>query len=99
MTKEYYTFFMRPHTTRDIWSMHRIIFIFTLENGSYTLYYDMELKKHLDSELTGGGMVPTTTIITKDKVFVPIPHELEEYFSLREGALKFSIHYDSVKGE
>lgn len=99
MTKEYYTFFMRPHTTRVIWSMHRIIFIFTLENGSYTLYYDMELKKHLDSELTGGGMVPTTTIITKDKVFVPIPHELEEYFSLREGALKFSIHYDSVEGE
>lgn len=44
MTKEYYTFFMRPHTTRVIWSMHRIIFIFTLENGSYTLYYDMELK-------------------------------------------------------
>lgn len=99
MTKEYYTFFMRPHTTRVIWSMHRIIFIFALEDGSYTLYYDMELKKHLDSDLTGGGMIPTTTIITKDKVFIPIPHELEDYFSLREGALKFSIHFDSVEGE
>lgn len=99
MIKEYYTFFMRPHTTRVIWSMHRIIFIFTLENGSYTLYYDMELKKHLNSDLTGGGMIPTTTIITKDKVFIPIPHELEDYFSLRAGTLKFSIHYDSVEGE
>lgn len=99
MTKEYYTFFMRPHTTRVIWSMHRIIFIFALEDGRYTLYYDMELKKHLDSDLTGGGMIPTTTIITKDKVFIPIPHELENYFSLREGALKFSIHFDSVEGE
>lgn len=99
MTKEYYTFFMNPHTTRVIWSMHRIIFVFTLEGGNYTLYYDMELKKHLDRELTGGKMLPTTTIITKNKVFVPIPHELEDYFSLREGSLNFTIHYDSVDGE
>lgn len=99
MTKEYYTFFMNPHTTRVIWSMHRIIFVFTLEGGNYTLYYDMELKKHLDRELTGGKMLPTTTIITKNKVFVPIPHELEDYFSLREGVLNFTIHYDSVDGE
>ncbi len=99
MTKEYYTFFMHPHTTRVIWSMHRIIFVFTLEGGNYTLYYDMELKKHLDRDLTGGKMLPTTTIITKNKVFVPIPHELENYFSLREGSLNFTIHYDSVDGE
>ena len=99
MTREYYTFFMNPHTTRVIWSMHRIIFVFTLEGGNYTLYYDMELKKHLDRDLTGGKMLPTTTIITKNKVFVPIPHELEDYFSLREGALNFTIHYDSVDGE
>lgn len=44
MTREYYSFFMNPHTTRVIWSMHRIIFVFTLEGGNYTLYYDMELK-------------------------------------------------------
>lgn len=99
MTKEYYTFFMHPHTTRVIWSMHRIIFVFTLEGGNYTLYYDMELKKHLNRDLTGGKMLPTTTIITKNKVFVPIPHELEGYFSLREGSLNFTIHYDSVDGE
>ena len=29
MFREYYEFFLQPHTTRIIWSMHKIIYIFT----------------------------------------------------------------------
>ena len=57
------------------------------------------LDKPLGDNVKGAKTIPTTTIITKNKVFVPIPHELEDYFSLREGALNFTIHYDSVDGE
>ncbi len=97
MTDEYYSFFLRPHTTKVIWSTHRIIYVFSLDAGSYTLYYDMELKKHLDNNLTGGDQLQTSTIVTKDKIFVPVPHVLEGYFSLNDGPLHFSIHYDVVE--
>ncbi len=99
MANENYNFFLNSHTTKVIWSTHRIIYIFMLSKGYYTLYYDMELKKHLNENLTGGAQLSTTTIITKDKIFVPIPHELENYFSLKDGPLHFSIHYDIVEGE
>ena len=65
MYNEYLSFFFYPHTTRVIWSMHRIIYIFSLRDGMYNLYYDMELTKHIDSSLTGGMALFSTTIITK----------------------------------
>ena len=72
MYNEYLSFFFYPHTTRVIWSMHRIIYIFSLRNGMYNLYYDMELTKHIDSSLTGGMALFSTTIITKNKLFIPL---------------------------
>ncbi len=96
MTRDNYSFFFTPHTTKVIWSMHRIIYIFTLNATNYTLYYDMELKKHLDSNLTGGEALETTTIITKDKIYIPIHPSLENYFCIKEEPLKFNIHYDSI---
>ena len=91
MYNEYLSFFFYPHTTRVIWSMHRIIYIFSLRNGMYNLYYDMELTKHIDSSLTGGMALFSTTIITKNKLFIPIPPPLYDYFTVKEEPLKFSI--------
>ena len=92
-------FFFNPHTTRVLWSMHRIIYIFSLRNGSYTLYYDMELKKHISAELTGGEEMYTTTIITKNKIFIPIPPPLYDYFTLNGEPLKFNIRFNGVEGK
>ncbi len=91
MYNENLSFFFYPHTTRAIWSMHRIIYIFSLRDGMYNLYYDMELTKHIDSNLTGGEAMFSTTIITKNKLFIPIPPPLYDYFTVKEEPLKFSI--------
>lgn len=93
----YMDFFMQPHTTRIIWSMHRIIYIFTLLSGSLTLYYDMELKTKLEKDMTGGKAITTSTIITKNRIFVPIIPEMEEYFDIKEGNRKFVVRFDDIR--
>lgn len=93
----YMDFFMQPHSTKIIWSMHRIIYIFTLNSGNLTLYYDMELKTKLEKDLTGGKSITTATIITKNRIFVPIISEMEEYFDIKEGNRKFVVRFDDVK--
>ena len=82
-------FFTNPHTTRVIWSMHRLIYIFTDTLGANTLYYDLELTHKIPNS-TGGHSIKSTTIITKDKIFVPIVEELYDYFDLKtDEKLKF----------
>lgn len=89
-------FFTNPHTTKVIWSMHRLIYIFSDITGKNTLYYDLELKNKIPDS-TGGAILRSTTIITKDKIFVPIVPELYEYFNLRvDDKLKFLVHFDEI---
>ncbi|MCM1139408.1 MAG: ATP-binding protein [Muribaculum sp.] len=90
-------FFTNPHTTRVIWSMHRLIYIFTDLLNRYTLYYDLELTQKIPNT-TGGRTIPSTTIITKDKIFVPIVEELYNYFNLDiDSRLKFYVHFDDIE--
>ena len=90
-------FFSNPHTTRIIWSMHRLIYIFTDMLGKNTLYYDLELTQKIPDS-TGGKSIRSTTIITKDKIFVPIVPELYEYFNLNvDEKLKFFVHFDEIE--
>lgn len=96
MFREYYEFFLQPHTTRIIWSMHKIIYIFTHVSSNLTLYYDIDLIQKLDGDATGGRMIPTSTIVTKDRIFIPVIPEMDDYFNIKEGQLKFSVRFDSV---
>lgn len=90
-------FFTNPHTTRVIWSMRKLIYLFTDAVGQNTLYYDMELDRKIPDS-TGGKSILSTTIITKDKIFVPIVPELYDYFNIREDQkLKFYIHFDELE--
>lgn len=89
-------FFLQPHTTRVIWSMHKLIYIFTHISGDLTLYYDMELKQRLNGNSTGGRAIISSTIITKDKVFIPIVPEIESYFNFDTGSRKFLVRYDKM---
>ena len=45
---------------------------------------------------TGGAMFPTTTIITKDRTYVPVPSELEPAFLIAEGAKEFYVRFDTI---
>ena len=85
-----------PHTTKLIWGTHRVTYIFTDATGGLSLYYDIELKEPLESKTTGGAMFPTTTIITKDRIYVPVPTELEAAFRITAGAKEFYVRFDTI---
>jgi molecular chaperone HtpG len=89
-------FFREPHTTKVMWGMHRVVYIFTHASNNISLYYDIELKERLMDDATGGMQIPTTTIITKNKIFIPIIDELSKHFVLIEGKKEFFVRHDLI---
>ena len=89
-------FFKWPHTTKLIWGTHRIVYIFTDATGGLSLYYDIELRDPLETGTTGGAMFPTTTIITKDTIYIPVPKDLEAAFHITAGAKEFYVRFDTI---
>jgi molecular chaperone HtpG len=89
-------FFKSPHTTRIMWGGHRIIYVFDHPSGSTTLYYDIELKVPLSQDQASGMMLPTTTLILKNRLFVPVPNELENEFRISEGTKQFYVNFDTI---
>lgn len=94
MDRDSRSFFLLPHSTRVIWSMHRIIYIFTDITSTFSYYYEMELDKKLDDSMTGGEPILSTTIVTKHKIFVPVVPQLYNYFlQSKEEQLTFVVHF------
>lgn len=89
-------FLRQPHTTKLMWGSHRVIYIFTDATGDLSLYYDIKLKEPLEIQTTGGAMFPTTTIILKNRVFIPVPKVLEPAFQITDGAKEFFIRFDTI---
>lgn len=87
-------FFLSPHSTKIIWGSHRIIYIFTHASGEVTMYYDIELKEPLHEQKAGGGVFPTTTMFTKNRIYVPVPTELVDAFRVTVGAKEFFVRFD-----
>jgi molecular chaperone HtpG len=92
-------FFRRPHTTRILWGGHRVVYIFTEPTGGLSLYYDIELREPIDLSKTSGGMFPTTTLITKKRIFVPVPEALAEEFRIESGPKEFFVRFDILSGD
>lgn len=97
MFKENKDFFMSPHSTKVIWSTHKIIFIFTHVSGTLTLYYDIDLNKPLDNNFTGGREIKTSTIVANNRIFIPVIPEMDSYFNVSESQLKFYVRFDTVR--
>lgn len=91
-------FFRRPHTTRIIWGGQRVVYIFTEETETLSLYYDIELKGQIQKSKTGGSMFPTTTIVTNGRVFIPIPETLIENFQVGNTPKEFFVRFDILSG-
>lgn len=97
--KAYRSFMLFAHSTKVIWSMHRIIYIFSDQTNKTALYYELALLRKLDEKNTGGQTLVSTTIITKNTMFIPVPSQLYEYFSIKKGSsLKFLVHFEKVNG-
>jgi molecular chaperone HtpG len=89
-------FFRTPHTTRILWGGHRVIYIFTDVTGRFNLYYDVELRAPVEGGKAGGAMFPTTTLVTKDRIFVPVPKQLTQCFSITSGSKEFYVRFDTL---
>lgn len=89
-------FFLKPHTTKVIWAIHRVIYIFADATDRLTLYYDIELKEPLREKSASGIMLPTTTLLTRNRIYVPVPHELDTAFRIVEGVKEFYVRYDII---
>jgi molecular chaperone HtpG len=89
-------FFQAPHQTRVMWAQHRIVYVFTHAAGDLSLYYDIELSEGAPAPEQGGLHLPTTTIITKNRIFVPVPDTLRESFALVNGERTFHVRFDTV---
>jgi hypothetical protein len=51
----------------------------------------------LNTATTGGAMIPTTTIMTKNRVYVPVPAVLELAFQITAGAKEFYVRFDTIR--
>jgi molecular chaperone HtpG len=89
-------FFRTPHTTRILWGGHRVVYIFTEATGRLNLYYDIELREPIDHAKASGGMFRTTTLITKNRIFVPVPETLAEEFKISKGTKEFFVRFDVI---
>ncbi len=94
LMREYADFFRTPHTARILWGGHRVIYIFSEPTGRLSLYYDVELREPLEESAAGGALFPTTTLITKRRIFVPVPDPLVDAFKITAGPREFYVRFD-----
>jgi molecular chaperone HtpG len=60
------------------------------------LYYDIELFEDIGSN-AGGGVFPTTTIVTKNRIFIPIPSDIKSFLELKNKEKReFYVRFDTI---
>ena len=89
-------FFIWPHSTQVAWAGRRILFLFGLGHSTQSLYYDIELKGGRTTGSAGGMPLVTTTIVTKNRIFVPIPPQLLEHFEVTNRPVEFYVRFDTL---
>ena len=72
-------FFLQPHSTEVVWGGRKVIFIFQHHSRRFGLYYDI-LCPGLVGAASGGGPRVTSTILAKDRTFIPVPDEIVNDF-------------------
>lgn len=96
---EYGDFFLQPHKTSCVWGGQKILFIFTHHSDRYGLYYDIQTQKPVDAE-AGGGSFVTSTLVLKNKTFIPIPTIIASSFLPKQSEKKrFDIRYDIIRSD
>lgn len=92
-------FFLQPHRTSIVWGGQKTLFIFQHHSGSFGLYYDLQTREPVDAP-AGGSAFPTSTIVLKDRIFIPIPNDIMASFVPKPGQRKrFEIRADILRTE
>lgn len=92
--REHTDFFLQPHRTEIVWGGQKAMYIFQHHSGEFSLYYDLQ-----GNDLLPGGpsgcRIPTSTIIVKNQVYIPIPDVIVEGFRIAPGQRKsFEVRCD-----
>ena len=64
-----------------------MVFVFQHHSGRFGLYYDI-LCPGLVADVSGGGPQVTSTILAKDRTFIPIPDQIVNTFLPQAGERK-----------
>ena len=80
-------FFLQPHSTEVVWGGRKVIFIFQHHSGRFGLYYDILCPGLIGTE-SGGGARITSTILAKNRTFIPVPDEISYEFLPDAGETK-----------
>jgi len=92
-------FFLQPHRTSIVWGGQKTLFIFQHHSGQFGLYYDLQTREPVEAP-AGGGPYPTSTIVLKDRLFIPIPDEIRGSFIPQSGQRKrFEVRADILRTE
>ena len=57
------------------------------------MYYDIELRGNRKAG-DAGTAIATTTIVTKNRIFVPVPRQLAECFRVADSPVEFWMRFD-----
>lgn len=91
-------FFTWPHTTQVAWAGRRVVFLFGLAHSPQSIYYDIELRGSRTAGAAGGAPILTTTIVTKNRIFVPVPPQLLDCFTVTTDPIEFYVRFDLISG-
>ena len=80
-------FFRQPHSTEVVWGGRKVIFIFQHHSRRFGLYYDI-LCPRLVGVASGGGPRISSTILAKNRTFIPVPNEIVDDFLPEAGERK-----------
>ncbi|MCQ1764719.1 ATP-binding protein [Neorhizobium galegae] len=94
---EFGDFFTQPHSTSVVWGGQKALFIFIHHSGQFGIYYDMQTMDFV-SESAGGGLHRTSTIMLKDRIYIPVPPAIQGSFIPKPGERKrFEIKADLIR--
>jgi molecular chaperone HtpG len=87
-------FFLQPHKTSVVWGGQRALFVFEHHSGKFGLYYDVQGQEMI-AAVSGGGSFMTSTLVLKNRIFIPVPTEVEAAFIPAAGERKrFQVRCD-----
>lgn len=87
-------FFKWPHSTQVAWAGRRIVYLFTGANAGISLYYDIELRGSRLAGDAGGTALATTTIVSNNRILVPVPTPLMKCFKVTDDPIEFYVRFD-----
>lgn len=92
-------FFLQPHWTEIVWAGQKVLYIFQHHSKQFGLYYELQTAE-LVSEVPGGELFSTCTMMLGDTIFIPVPEAVAKTFIPTEsGKKRFEVRCDLLYPE